>query len=361
MSSAPTQSPTNHPEEDIKINLISNEKNKFLVEIKIKDNSIIIISCCGEINYESEFSLTYLKKYIPYDTLYECVNQIKDGINSGKISIEEYLDYFTLTIILNNSQKVLFKVEKKIKNENENKISNEIGIELKEQKEGKIKNDEIKTDTAKPEDLELKKIILEQQKEILELKNQVKELMVFKKHFEDGMIVMNSNIIRNIGYNLRLKDYINPNKIIKAKLLYSLSKDGDSCEVFHCLCDNISPTLVLIESQEGFIFGGYTTCTWEMSNKIKKDYSFLFSLTRNQKMERITRDFYNDPSEDRDIYCGVKYGPNFGNNELYFEKTMRKFIVDKEKYYKYNFLSSFSYLPSSSEAKEVEVFQILTE
>ena len=48
----------------------------------------------------------------------------------------------------------------------------------------------------------------------------------------------------------------------KWKLLYRASEHGYTAKSFHECCDDQGPTLVLIKSSEGCIFGGYTTQSW---------------------------------------------------------------------------------------------------
>ena len=45
-------------------------------------------------------------------------------------------------------------------------------------------------------------------------------------------------------------------------LIYRASEHGYTAESFHQYCDDKGPTLVLIKSSEGWIFGGYTTQSW---------------------------------------------------------------------------------------------------
>lgn len=45
------------------------------------------------------------------------------------------------------------------------------------------------------------------------------------------------------------------------KLVYRGSRDGWSADVFHCLCDNVGPTVVIIR-KGGSIFGGFTHRSW---------------------------------------------------------------------------------------------------
>ena len=67
--------------------------------------------------------------------------------------------------------------------------------------------------------------------------------------------------------SLQLIDWINPQSEIKTNLLYRKSKDGESYDTFHDLCDNQGETLVLIKSDEDFIIGGYTPLNWDNKTK----------------------------------------------------------------------------------------------
>ena len=53
----------------------------------------------------------------------------------------------------------------------------------------------------------------------------------------------------------------------KWKLLYRASEHEYSGDVFHECCDDKGPTLIVIKSTEGWIFGGYTTKSWRSSSR----------------------------------------------------------------------------------------------
>ena len=61
----------------------------------------------------------------------------------------------------------------------------------------------------------------------------------------------------------------------KWKLLYRASEHGYTSESFHECCDNKGPTLVIIKSSEGWIFGGYTTRSWEVSHSGEESQCIL--------------------------------------------------------------------------------------
>jgi len=74
------------------------------------------------------------------------------------------------------------------------------------------------------------------------------------------------------------------------KLLYRGSENDYSAQKFHELCDNHGPTICLIKSNFGNIFGGYTSIKWEANSynmyqyqKIShKDIDAFLFLIRDQ-------------------------------------------------------------------------------
>eukprot|EP01132_Coremiostelium_polycephalum_P008090 gene8090-9956_t len=68
----------------------------------------------------------------------------------------------------------------------------------------------------------------------------------------------------------------------KWKSIYQASKDGFSASTFHQKCNNKGPTITIIWSKTGNIFGGYTSLKWDSSNIFQNDpQSFLFLLKNN--------------------------------------------------------------------------------
>ncbi len=99
-------------------------------------------------------------------------------------------------------------------------------------------------------------------------------------------------------------------KFVNLKLLYSATKDGDSAEVFHSLCDNISPLLVIIKTTKNVVFGGYTEAPYTFSKKRignKDDNAFLFSIDKMKIYE---------VEKGATATCSLKnYGPVFNGYE----------------------------------------------
>jgi len=51
------------------------------------------------------------------------------------------------------------------------------------------------------------------------------------------------------------------------KTLYVASKMGQSSSVFHSKCDNQGPTVVIVLSTTGAVFGGYTDMNWRHAGR----------------------------------------------------------------------------------------------
>ena len=350
MASAP---PTMFPglnNKEINFEIKSNTGKMFYINLLNQEEYLIItayyISNKNRVEYESKFDISYIKKvklFILYDTINECLEEINSGINTGKSYLVEEKNYINIFIPLNNIKfnEINFKVDLK---ENINIVNNK-------------------------EINELKNVIKEQNNEIINLKNKVNQLeilvndlLIFKKDIVGKITFkINSKIVDSYFNIILIKNWINninneSSKIIKAKLLYKLSKDGDSIDTFHQKCDNNSPTLLLVETTNGRKFGGYTTCVWSVNKGGKKDgKTFLFSLDE-KKMYKKKKEHENE----RDIYCRKDAGPTFGGNDLYFYQTLKKgysaspyYFLDKNDLAK-NIKDDF-------DIKEIEIFKICFE
>jgi len=103
-------------------------------------------------------------------------------------------------------------------------------------------------------------------------------------------------------------------------LIYRTSQDGFGAAQFHSNCDYKPNTLVLIKSENGYVFGGYTKQSWHCNNNnncenyFKNDQNaFIFSMiNQRNKYLKMSRE---------SIYCHNDFGPVFGNDDFY--------IVDK--------------------------------
>jgi hypothetical protein len=102
----------------------------------------------------------------------------------------------------------------------------------------------------------------------------------------------------------------------KWNLIYRGTRDGFGAKDFHSKCDGHSNTMSILKAKESeFIFGGYTTVSWESSarGKYKSDpNAFIFSL-KNKDNQPLKMKI--DPNgHHRAIYCYSSFGPTFGGD-----------------------------------------------
>ena len=221
----------------LEIEINSNKNNNFSVSFYANSYSFLEIKSIQkndllENSFYNKFSKDTIKEnkyFYQFDDMKEICNELSERIKMKEIKLIENNDNIIIVISLPSSKikEITFQLNKNIKTEKE-QINNltKIVFELK---------NEIN---------ELKTIVNNQRTEIDELKNQIKIWLDYKNEIDNKIYIsMNSLIINNNKeYNRRLKEWINPNKIIKSELLYRLSRDGEELSKFHELCDNKGPT-----------------------------------------------------------------------------------------------------------------------
>lgn len=97
------------------------------------------------------------------------------------------------------------------------------------------------------------------------------------------------------------------------RLLYRGSRDGMNGPAFHERCDHQGPTLVLVQCEEGWVFGGHAGVSWEgpYANKnVACDDAFLFSVTGPYTVAPV-RFSVKAGTVDRAMQCCVYDGPTF--------------------------------------------------
>ena len=103
----------------------------------------------------------------------------------------------------------------------------------------------------------------------------------------------------------------NPPKVLRTKLIYKSETDGDKAANFHDNCDNITPTITIIQTKEGFRYGGFTFASWEVVDesgfKMDND-AFIFSFDTLKKYESL--------DGEKSIFCSNSFGPNFGDGTI---------------------------------------------
>ena len=113
---------------------------------------------------------------------------------------------------------------------------------------------------------------------IPDIYNRIIMLKKLKESF-DSKIIDSINKINFIFYYIKENDKsLNFNNL---KLLYRASRDGDNTKICHELCDNKQNVLIIIKSDIGYIFGGYSKIGFKTSKNWdgeKDNHSFLFSI-----------------------------------------------------------------------------------
>ena len=128
----------------------------------------------------------------------------------------------------------------------------------------------------------------------------------------------------------RIKE-INP-KIhdINFRLVYRATEDGDRAADFHEKCDKIGPNIVLIKTQKGNVFGGFTFKNWEhMPRDIDENRPNLGSASRDSKAFGFNvnsqKIYNNEKPKEFAIWCNKNYGPTFKNNLFQiFDSCLKK-------------------------------------
>ena len=147
------------------------------------------------------------------------------------------------------------------------------------------------------------------------------------------------------------------NKKITLNLLYKATVDSDKAEAFHDKCDQAQSSLVLVETDKGKRFGGFTSCSWAGECIEKKDEdAFIFSLDKMQVYENI-------PGEEA-IGCYPKFGPIFlGCQIRIYDNAFAKGGTTFEKGLNYNTEEDFELTGGERifGIKEIEVYEVIAQ
>ena len=178
---------------------------------------------------------------------------------------------------------------------NENKL-------LKEE----INNNKKEINNNKKEIISLK----EENKKLWDKINKLEEMLINlnkininpPKNFIDSKILKSINDIDFVLNYIKAKD--KTFNFSSLKLLFRGSRDGDSTQKCHELCDEKKNVLEIIKSDSGFIFGGYCKIGFKInkSNEYKIDNdSFIFSCDLKKIYPAI---------KDQKVICHIE--PSFG-------------------------------------------------
>ena len=119
-----------------------------------------------------------------------------------------------------------------------------------------------------------------------------------KKCFKSSSILNNET---DFDFLLNKLSIYNPTSY---KIIYKTSIDGDNIKNFHSNCDGEENILIIIETNKGLKFGGFTSVGFDSSGfELRDDKAFLFSIDKKK--------IYDIVEGNNAIYCNRKFGPIF--------------------------------------------------
>jgi hypothetical protein len=182
----------------------------------------------------------------------------------------------------------------------------------------------------------LQGIELKQQKAIEDIQTKLNEMDQVKVNIKrTNEFKPNVSFSKNLFGQLSLNNYSNdifssqiltgnqPSDLLKLcdfslndewTLLYRGSRDGFGNVDFHSRCDDHTNTLTIFKAESSsYIFGGFTSLSWNGSHQYKSDpNAFIFSLTN--KENRPLKIKANPNHYQYAISCNPELGPTFGED-----------------------------------------------
>ena len=172
--------------------------------------------------------------------------------------------------------------------------------------------------------------------------------------------IFESNIITNIQEMHSFLDLIlkqlNKTGIILRKI-YDANMDGFAVETFHLKCDNKGPTLCIIQNEYDYIFGGYTSISW--NNPVHYQYSpdksaFLYNYYPTYKIFNL-----KDPLDSHAVRHDISYGIGFGNGcdlIIYNDANIHGGSNSNSRVYRFNQIEFTK--QRDFKIKNIEVYQV---
>ena len=241
------------------------------------------------IDNESKLTISYNDRFVSFE-----VNKLSLPPKDFKsiLSLEQLYKLDKLFINFENSKELVNWVTNSLKQKNSSIkfLDNKCIIQMK----NPISNKTFELNlTQKEKDLNsrvdcLEAIIAEQNKKINTLEERIKKLEDIinkyeeeKKEKEKLNSLFKGTQILNDESKKMLISWL-PRKPIKLTLLMNSNIDGDSTTTFMNKVNGKCPTLSVIKTTNGYIFGGYTTQLWKQG-EVKDENAFVFSIDKKKK------------------------------------------------------------------------------
>jgi len=164
-----------------------------------------------------------------------------------------------------------------------------------------------------------------------------------------GGTLEKTKIVRKYSDVALLKQWINPNRNIHFKLLYSGTRDGFGASDFHKKCFGKDNTLTIVKTEKDFVFGGFLDVAWTKNDAyITSTKSWIFSLNFGKKYKLRAN------GSARAGWSGASYGPSFGDDFYLQNKAGISTLQAYEVYEPGKLTGSTPFV-----VKEVEVYKVL--
>ena len=167
---------------------------------------------------------------------------------------------------------------------------------------------------------------------------------------------VNGDIIHSIEeFELLIRKINKSSKKMTLNLIYKASVDSDRAVDFHKKCNNAKKTLVLIETDKGRRFGGFTSVNWKGKciEKMDRD-AFVFSLDKMKLYENIP--------EEKAIGCYPRFGPVFlGCQIRIYDRFFKKGGTTYKKGLNYRTTEDFELNGGVRifKVKDIEVYEVI--
>ena len=285
----------------------NNEMNLYLRNYNNEELSITLftINQIPSKKYELKCNLEEFQKnrfFKIFINIEEIMKEFENKIENS-IFIEDANNIiFEITIGLTIINEILLVIEEEEKNKDE--IIEELEKNIKElTSKLKVAEKNIKLNEQKEKDKkqELENIIKELTEKLSEKENKLKNSEVNEKN------IIKSKILQSNEDKLIIS-FFNKTENITFNLLYRASEDGDNSKVYHNKCDNTGPNLTLIQTKDGYRFGGYSSVNIQSLSgvPVKDDNAFVFSLDKKRK--------YIPKDSSGALHMNGGFGPIFGKN-----------------------------------------------
>lgn len=291
---------------------IINYKNILKTKIKLIEKPYILESTLSEVNLKI---LKSIQKNFENSMNEKKINNEENNTNNKDDLFNSYQNFM-------NIMKESFELNKDNNNINKNDFSNnEINKDKNKKKniKNKIPQENINNNNVNnylnlfiKNDITFPFINNNIQNKIIDLPISNNSNFLLSSYFSpyEESTIMN---IADVNFLVNLISSKFNRKIKKLYLCYRASKDGDLAQNFHAKCEYIKNIIIIIKTKNNKKFGGFSTESWETNSEIpiyKKDKdAFLFSLDNYN--------YYNIINPEKALYCYKKYGPIFGNGEIF--------------------------------------------